>query len=125
MSTNVEDVAVAVRDSFNGIDALRVLTSRDLGMGPRGARPRSQADEELPLRTRRWLQNGGERALGPDFLPRSPLPPKCKTETEGYYDMHDRPVHRVAALVLDAQTTTRQNATPTGRKRPAPASSAP
>ena len=55
----------------------------------------------------------GGRAAGPDYLPRSPLLVKgtpVRTETEGSYETSGKPVHRVAAVVVDAPSS--------GKKRP-------
>ena len=52
---------------------------------------------DAALRTKRWVESGGARAVGEDFLGVSPVP--ARTETEGRYEKDSRPVYRVAGVV--------------------------
>ena len=54
-------------------------------------------DGDAALRTRRWVESGGARAVGEDFLGASPVP--ARTETEGRYEKDSRPGYRVAGVV--------------------------
>ena len=118
VASNVEDVAVAggvllpldaamawtgrltlrstqvrTRDLFASLPEFRVLRAPECGL----AWPRSPVDGEGALRTKRWIESGGARAVGEDFLGASPLP--ARTETEGRYEKDSRPVYRVAGVV--------------------------
>ena len=94
VASNVEDVAVRTRDLFSSLPAFRVLTAPECGL----AWPREPVDGDAALRTRRWVELGGARAVGEEFLSGSPLP--ARTETEGRYEKDSRPVYRVAGVVL-------------------------
>ena len=84
---------VRTRDLFASLPAFRVLTAPECGL----AWPRTPVDGDAALRTKRWVESGGARAVGEDFLGASPLP--ARTETEGRYEKDSRPVYRVAGIV--------------------------
>jgi hypothetical protein len=94
VASNVEDVAVRTRDLFASLPEFRVLRAPECGL----AWPRTPVDGDAALRTKRWVESGGARAVGEDFLGASPVP--ARTETEGRYEASGRPVYRVAAVVL-------------------------
>ena len=93
VASNVEDVAVRTRDLFASLSEFRVLQAQECGL----AWPRQPVDGDAALRTRRWVESGGARAVGEDFLGASPVP--ARTETEGRYEKDSRPVYRVAGVV--------------------------
>ena len=93
VASNVEDVAVRTRDLLASLPEFRVLRASECGL----AWPRQPVDGDAALRTRRWVEAGGARAVGEDFLGASPLP--ARTETEGRYEASGRPVYRVAGVV--------------------------
>ena len=93
VASNVEDVAVRTRDLFASLPEFRVLRAPECGL----AWPRTPVDGDAALRTKRWVESGGARAVGEDFLAASPLP--ARTETEGRYEACGRPVYRVAGVV--------------------------
>ena len=86
---------MTIRDSLVALDGVDVLTAPQLGVA---AATTLENLEDAPLRTRRWVEGGGARAIGEDFLAASPLP--VRTETEGYYHHSGRRVHYVAGVVL-------------------------
>ena len=92
VASNVEDVAVRTRDLLASLPEFRVLRASECGL----AWPRTPVDGDA-LRTKRWVESGGARAVGEDFLAASPLP--ARTETEGRYEACGRPVYRVAGVV--------------------------
>ena len=56
--------------------------------------PRGGERAEVPLRQRLWATLGGQRAVGPEWLPFNPLSRHARTETESVYDEDRKPVHR-------------------------------
>ena len=54
-----------------------------------------------PQRTKKWIQQGGERPIGPEWWSKSLLPPNCISETEVACGLKGRPVHR---CLLEATT---------------------
>ena len=86
VQSNCEDVAVRIRDMAKkaGLRPVEAVT----------ARLESDDSSELPQRTRKWIERGGERALGPEWWAESVLPPKCSTETEVACVLKGTTVHR-------------------------------
>ena len=89
----VRSTQVRTRDLFVSLPEFRVLQAKECGL----AWPRTPVDGDAALRTKRWVEAGGARAVGEDFLAASPLP--ARTETEGRYEKDSRPVYRVAGVV--------------------------
>ena len=88
----VRSTQVRTRDLFASLPEFRVLQAQECGL----AWPRTPVDGDA-LRTKRWVESGGARVVGEDFLAASPLP--ARTETEGRYEKDSRPVYRVAGVV--------------------------
>ena len=110
VASNVEDVAVRTRDLFASLSEFRVLQAQECGL----AWPRTPVDGDAALRTKRWVESGGARAVGEDFLGASPLP--ARTETEGRYEKDSRPVYRVAGVVVRVICETRFVSFVSGRR---------
>ena len=83
------------RDLFAGLPEFRVLGAPECGL----TWPEAPVDGDAALRTRRWVELGGARAVGKEFLAASPVP--ARTETEGRYEQCGRPVYRVAGVLCD------------------------
>ena len=94
VQSNCEDVAVKIR-SLAQLSGLRCIPAAK-------ARMRDEIDDHsiLPQRTQKWIDQGGERAIGPEWWAESLLPPKCATETEVACDLKQTSVHR-CLLELD------------------------
>jgi hypothetical protein len=82
---------------------LYALGARDVGAA--GVAPASSSttvsppravEPEESQRQRAWAALGGQRAVGPEWLPRNPLSWHARTETECVYDSDRKPVHRRA-----------------------------
>ncbi|KAJ8598820.1 hypothetical protein CTAYLR_008661 [Chrysophaeum taylorii] len=105
-ASNVEDVALAARDTIEATHQLRVRR-RHHGLlvgGEGGAarhRPTSvRRRNRVPLRESKWAGDpANARAVGPEWLAASPLPALARTETEVAFLTAGQPIFR---LVFDA-----------------------
>ncbi|KAJ1460032.1 hypothetical protein M885DRAFT_613131 [Pelagophyceae sp. CCMP2097] len=89
--SNTEDVAVTMRQRFEALvkkDTFAAVTESEV--------PEDGEEEELALRTLKWIDAGGARAKGPGWLQSSPLPNEVRTETEAHYEQLRKPIHRCA-----------------------------
>eukprot|EP00941_MAST-03F_sp_MAST-3F-sp1_P000917 g917.t1 len=92
-SSNVEDVAVTVRESLTKLGSGFCTIIENEGNEKKCEIEKSN----LPLRTKRWIESGGKRAHGAGWLnsmPRRILPVECRTETEAYYKRNNKAVFR-------------------------------
>lgn len=94
MQSNVEDVAVYMRDiaESGGFSALAVsnpITSFD------------QIKARVPQRTKEYAETGGKRALGEGWARDAILPRRGATETEVACLLETTPVHRFVLIPRD------------------------
>lgn len=85
--TNCEDVALTVRNlaNANGLRCIQTDTGRTV----------KQLDEMRPSqRTQKWIEMGGDRAVGNDWWHSSLLPHNCDTETEIACNLQTTAVHQ-------------------------------
>ncbi|KAG7357067.1 putative methyltransferase [Nitzschia inconspicua] len=88
LQSNCEDVAVKMRRM-----AVDEVGFRCVEVEPKVTELPS-LDCDLPLRTRQWIQMGGERPIGEGWLAEPFLPRKGFTETEVNCGIQGTPVHR-------------------------------
>lgn len=87
VQSNCEDVAVRIKD-------MAVAAGLHNFINATLPRLTETAGETIPQRTQRWIAQGGERALGPQWWQDNPLPARCATETEIACFYQRVPVHR-------------------------------
>lgn len=90
VQSNCEDVAVFISKlaEENGFEAISA------------ANPLTEADLTKPTkRTLRWIEMGGERAVGDKWSASPLLPPRCRTETEVSCELTEKPLHRFSMRI--------------------------
>ena len=101
VSSNVEDVAVTIRESFLKLGGVEPILQRE---NPILQREAPTEEEEVPRRTQRWIDQGGSRARGEGWLATSIIPKPAVSETEAYYAANKKPIHRCAFTVTPKKT---------------------
>lgn len=89
IQSNCEDVAVHMMNigkqvGFNPLVFDQCVTKDKL----------NQLGKNVPKRARDWQENGGERAIGPNWSLKPILPGYGRTETEVACMLDGKPVHR-------------------------------
>ena len=95
LQSNCEDVAVEMRRMAVDQIGMTCLSVPFPVVYP-------EIGKHLPQRTIKWMEQGGERAFGPEWSSKPLLPRKGQTETEVACDLNQTPVHR---LLLQTTTT--------------------
>jgi SAM-dependent methyltransferase len=95
LQSNCEDVAVEMRRMAMDEIGMICLSAPFPVVHP-------EIGNHLPQRTTKWIEQGGERAAGPEWSSKPLLPRKGQTETEVACDLNQTPVHR---LLLQTTTT--------------------
>ena len=96
LQSNVEDVAVHMRD---------IAQMEEFEPIPAPSHVNEAPIFEVPQRTIKWINSGGERAIGSGWSSESFLPDLGATETEVACALNGTPVHRIL-MKPSVKTTT-------------------
>ena len=100
VSSNVEDVAVTMKglltksDTAGEFEPHAPADAETSGSAAEASHWAAAVQWDVPLRQRRWAEQGGERATGSGWLQSNPQGAIARTETEAVYETDGKPVHR-------------------------------